>query len=75
MFRNSITFILFLLFGVVLFGIVGYTYIENLSFINALYMTVITVTTVGYGEVEHVFSEEGRLFTIFLILIGYGIVI
>lgn len=75
MLRNRISLILFLLLSVVLFGVVGYVYIEELSFINALYMTIITITTVGYGEVGHPFSEEGRLFTIFLILSGYGLFI
>ncbi len=38
---------------------------------DALYMTVITLATVGYGEV-HEISSEGRLFTVFLIFLGVG---
>jgi len=45
--------------------------IEGWSFIDALYMTVITLATVGYGEV-HEISPEGRLFTVILIFLGVG---
>jgi voltage-gated potassium channel len=44
-------------------------YFSNDTFINALYMTVITITTVGFGEV-HPLSQEERVFTIFLILMS-----
>ncbi|WP_218136876.1 potassium channel family protein [Hymenobacter terrestris] len=42
-------------------GIVGFMWIENFSFLDALYMTMITVSTVGYQEV-HPLSAAGRLF-------------
>ena len=40
--------------------------------LDGLYMTIITITTVGYQEV-HPLSEAGRIFTIFLILRGIGV--
>lgn len=40
---------------------------------DALYMTVITITTAGYGEIRKV-DEQGRIFTIFLIFMGMGII-
>lgn len=52
-------------------GTFGYTWIENYPIIDAFYMTVITISTVGFGEI-HVLSESGRIFTIFLILFGFG---
>ncbi|HVB96286.1 MAG TPA: potassium channel protein [Chloroflexota bacterium] len=52
-------------------GVVGYSVIEGWSFLDALFMTVTTVTTVGYQEV-HPLSRAGEVFTIFLILIGVG---
>lgn len=52
-------------------GTVGYMYIDNYSFLDAFYMTVITVATVGYGEVQPL-SEAGRLFTAFLIITSFG---
>jgi voltage-gated potassium channel len=52
-------------------GTAGYAWLEGFSILDAFYMTVITITTVGYGEV-HTLSEAGRMFTIFLILFGFG---
>lgn len=52
-------------------GTAGYSIIEHYSILDAFYMTVITITTVGFGEV-HSLSQIGRLFTIFLILFGFG---
>jgi voltage-gated potassium channel len=48
-------------------GTLGYMWLSNYSFVDALYMTVITVTTVGFGEVKP-FTPEEKIFTIFLIL-------
>ncbi|MBI3566427.1 MAG: NAD-binding protein [Elusimicrobia bacterium] len=53
-------------------GTVGYHLIEGWSLFDALYMTVITIGTVGYGEV-HPLGHAGRLFTIFLIVGGIGL--
>src|SRR4051794_21741534 len=47
-------------------GTSGFMFIEGFTFIEALYMTVITVSTVGYTEV-HPLSNAGRLFNILLI--------
>lgn len=52
-------------------GTVGYALIEHWSWFDALYMTVITVGTVGFGE-THPLSTAGRAFTIVLILAGVG---
>ncbi|MCD6137926.1 MAG: potassium channel protein [Deltaproteobacteria bacterium] len=68
-----------ILFGLVLFitallgGTAGYMLIEKWSFMDALYMTVITLATVGYGEVRRL-SPSGRIFTMLLILTGVGFV-
>jgi len=50
-------------------GVIGYVIIEGWSFIDALYMTIITITTVGYDEV-HPLTTTGRIFSIFLIVGG-----
>ena len=52
-------------------GTVGYMGIERWRLLDALYMTVITFSTVGYGEVRPL-SPAGRMFTIGLILVGVG---
>lgn len=61
----------YLMNGLLFIGTVGYMVIEDFSFMNAVYMTVITVATVGYGEVQTL-SEAGRIFTIFLIMTSFG---
>ena len=63
---------LLLFFVVITTGTAGYMAIERWPFFDALYMTVITLTTVGYGE-THPLSMPGRIFTIFLILSGFGL--
>ncbi|MFP5299260.1 MAG: potassium channel family protein [Actinomycetota bacterium] len=56
--------------GVILvYGVVGYMGLENWSFTDALYMTVMTLTTVGYKEV-HPLDTSGRYFTMTLIVMG-----
>lgn len=50
-------------------GTLGYAWIEGWSYFDALYMTVITLTTVGYEEV-HTLSTAGRTFTMLLLLGG-----
>lgn len=60
------------LLGVVLgVGTAGYMLVEGWGAFDALYMTVITVGTIGYGE-THPLSPAGRVFTILLILMGLG---
>jgi voltage-gated potassium channel len=52
-------------------GTVGYTLIEDWPVMDSLYMTVITLSTVGFGELRPL-SNLGKLFTSFLILGGVG---
>lgn len=56
-------------FVIIMVGGVGYVVIEGWSWIDAFYMSVITVTTVGFSEV-HPLSPTGRLFTSVLIVLG-----
>ena len=62
---------LVLLACVLLLGTAGYMAIEGWSFLDAFYMSVTTITTVGYREV-HPLSTGGRVFTLFLVLTGVG---
>lgn len=60
----------FIALGMLVFvGTAGYAAIEGWPFLDALYMTVTTITTVGYMEV-HALSRTGRLFTLLLIVSG-----
>jgi len=56
---------------IVFFGIMGYIIIEGYSFLEALYMTTISITTAGFNEVRPL-SDEGRLFTVFLLLTSWA---
>ncbi|MFA5967503.1 MAG: potassium channel protein [Patescibacteria group bacterium] len=58
-----------LVVGLVAIGILGYMVIEKWSFLEALYMVVITLATVGYKEI-HPLSTAGTIFTILLIVFG-----
>jgi voltage-gated potassium channel len=60
-----------LFFGLLALGVSGYMVIEGWPFMDALYMTVITIATVGYGEVHKV-SAAGQIFTVLLIFLGVG---
>jgi len=55
-------------------GTIGYIWFEHWDWLDALFMTVSTLTTVGYGEV-HPLSSAGRLYTIVLLLVGVGLFI
>ena len=63
-----------LIFLVITFGTAGYMNIEKWRFLDSLYMTVITLTTVGYEE-THRLSTGGRIFTIILAITGVGTVL
>lgn len=69
--RRIITAFL-LLFLLITTGTVAYIVVENFSFIDALYMTVITISTVGFREVRPL-SIYGRIITMSLIIFGVGL--
>ena len=58
---------LFLVGSIITIGTTGYVILSGYSFIDALYQTVITITTVGFGEVKP-FTPQEKIFTVFLIL-------
>jgi voltage-gated potassium channel len=67
MLGSKIYKIIVLVVSIITLGTTGYMWLSNYSFVDAIYMTVITVTTVGFGEVKP-FTPEEKIFTIFLIL-------
>lgn len=67
--RHPFLVISLLALTLVMGGTGGYMIIEGWSFLDALYMTTITITTIGYGEVLPL-SPGGRLYTIALIVVG-----
>ena len=76
-FRSKINIAIILLIALLFIGVIGFKIMTNYSWVDSLYMTVITITTVGFGEVKPL-DPESKIFTIFLILtsvviVGYAI--
>lgn len=65
--RSKIYLAISLLHAVVLIGVLGYRFLAGYSWTDALYMTVITMATVGFKEV-HPLDNTAKIFTVFLIL-------
>jgi voltage-gated potassium channel len=69
--RKTGLFIGFAMFlSIIIIGVSGFIIIEGDNFLDALYMTIITVSTVGFGEI-HKLSNPGKIFTIFLIISSF----
>ena len=68
---SKIYYALFFILLICVIGVIGFMNIEGYSLMDAVYMTVITVSTVGFQEVVEL-SENGRLFTTFLIIASFG---
>ncbi|MGK0252844.1 MAG: voltage-gated potassium channel [Mariniflexile sp.] len=66
-FKTRMYTAVFLMVFILLVGVTGYRVISGYSWVDAVYMTVITMTTVGFGEVVPL-DEQSKIFTIFLIL-------
>lgn len=60
-----------LLIIIVAFGVFGYIFIEDFGLVDSFYMTIITLTTVGFGEV-HPLSQQGKIFTSVLSFASLG---
>ncbi len=76
-FRSKIVTAIGLLVLLLIIGVIGFKIMSDYRWIDALYMTVITITTVGFGEVRPL-DDASKMFTIFLILtsiviVGYAI--
>ncbi len=78
-FRTKIFMAIFLLVSLLISGVLGFKLMSNYSWIDSIYMTVITITTVGFGEVQPL-DDVAKVFTIFLILasvviVGYALTV
>jgi voltage-gated potassium channel len=71
--RRALLKAVLLLLAIIIIGVFGYMLIEGANFLDSLYMVIITVTTIGYGEVFPL-GTGGEIFTIFLIIAGVGTV-
>lgn len=75
--RSKIYLAILLLISLISAGVIGYKILSNYSWLDAFYMTVITITTVGFGEVSPL-DDVSKIFTVFLILasiiiLGYAL--
>ena len=59
-----------ILHAIIIIGIIGFMLIEHYTFLEALYMTTISITTAGFQEVRPL-SDTGRLFTMFLLITSW----
>ena len=64
-------FFIAVIVSVLFIGVVGFIYLDGLSVSEAFYLTVVTISTVGYGDL-HPLTLEGRFFAIFVIIAGVG---
>lgn len=69
---KSIRLLLSLPIAVLAIGTLGFMILEGLSFIDALYFTIVTISTVGYGDISPT-NINSKIFSIVLIIIGIGI--
>jgi voltage-gated potassium channel len=67
--EKKLKIVLMILVLVISFGTIGYTVIEGWPPLDCLYMTVITLSTVGFGEV-YALSPTGKIFTMILVIFG-----
>lgn len=71
--KKKLAIIISLLLLLITTGTIGYMTITEVGFVDALYMTIITISTVGYGEVGKM-TEDSKIFSIFIIFGGISIV-
>lgn len=63
---------LLMLLGIIAFGTCGYYFVEHLPLFEAFYMTIITISTVGFAEVIPL-SQAGRIITVIIIILGISV--
>ncbi len=71
--KRKLKFILYAFSLLLILGTVGYWILLDVDIVDALYMTVITISTVGFGEVGTT-SNTSEIFSVILIFLGVGIV-
>lgn len=71
--KKKLKFIIYAFILLTVIGVAGYMILLKVDFVDALYMTVITISTVGFGEVGTT-SDQSEIFSIFMIFLGVGVV-
>jgi voltage-gated potassium channel len=70
--KTRLKILLIVFFTLIITGTIGFMAIEGRSFIDAAYFVIVTVATVGYGDI-HPVTPAGKLFTMVLVVTGVGI--
>jgi len=73
-FQPRLIVLLLIIIFLLSFGTIGYMMVEGWDWLDALYMTVIGLSTVGFGEV-YPLSPQGKIFTMLLITLGLGFIV
>lgn len=60
--------------SIVVIGTVTYHYLEGWSWVDSLYFSIVTLTTVGFGDFSPQ-TDAGKLFTVFYIILGIGMIL
>ena len=71
--KRKLKFIIYAFVLLLVIGVIGYMNLLKVGFVDALYMTVITISTVGFSEVG-VTTSQSKLFSVFMIFLGVGVV-
>lgn len=71
--KRKLKFILYAFALLLVIGVIGYKILLKVDFVDALYMTVITISTVGFGEIGTT-SNLSEIFSVFMIFLGVGVV-
>ena len=69
---KKLRYSLLMLVGIITFGTCGYYFVEHMPLFEAFYMTIITITTVGFAEVIPL-SQIGRTITVIIIILGISV--
>ena len=69
---KKLRYSLLMLTGIIAFGTCGYYFVEHMPLFEAFYMTIITLSTVGFGEVSPL-SHAGRAITVIIIVLGISV--
>ena len=69
--RFRLRLYLFIFAALLFVGSLGFMYLENLSFVDSIYFAIVTMATVGYGDI-HPQSNAGKIFALILIFGGVG---
>ena len=70
--RRNIYYMLYLLVIVIAIGATGFRYFDQINWLDAIYVSIATITTVGYGDIVPV-TPAAKMFTIGFMLIGVGV--